>query len=178
LADRLTALARRMARKQEAEAATLPPVRHATLLIGLLMTSCGWWVLGLSLWAMLQAVAPDAMFWTWQGWLRWTGYIALAYVVGFFTFFVPGGLGTRDWILQVFVARELAADWPGEEAHALAWGVAFLLRLLWLAAEVIMAGVVYLLSSPWMLGPAQAADSAASSAVPNGQRTTDNGQSV
>jgi uncharacterized membrane protein YbhN (UPF0104 family) len=154
LSDRLTSLARRAMRQQEGESQTaaIPPINHPVLLGGLLMTSLGWWVLGLSLWAMLQAVASHAIPWTWESWLRFTGYIALAYVAGFVTFFVPGGLGSREVILQSFLAREFATSLPLEEDRALAWGVAILLRLLWIVAEVIMAAVAYVLSSPLVFG--------------------------
>jgi hypothetical protein len=123
----------------------LPAISHSTLVGGLVMTACGWWLLGLSLQAMLGAIAPEPMPWSGDAWARCTGYISLSYVVGFVAFFVPGGLGVREVILQQLLVREFAGV-PSEQARALAWGAAILLRLLWVAAEVIMALVVYAIS--------------------------------
>jgi hypothetical protein len=154
LADRVTALAQRAAEKWQTESdpTALPPLRHATLAVGLVINSGGWLLLGLSLWVVLRAVAPEQIAWSWSGWLRCTGYIALSYVAGFLAFFTPGGLGVREGLLQQLVAGELIAAVGSEQGRALAWGVALLLRLLWVSAEVIMAAALYLICSPLVLG--------------------------
>jgi uncharacterized membrane protein YbhN (UPF0104 family) len=122
-------------------------LRHSTLAAGLVVNSGGWFLLGLSLWVVLRAVAPEQVTWSWGGWLRCTGYIALSYVAGFLAFFTPGGLGVREGLLQQLVAGELIASVGPEQGRALAWGVALLLRLLWVSAEVIMAAAFYLICS-------------------------------
>jgi uncharacterized membrane protein YbhN (UPF0104 family) len=84
--------------------------------------------------------------------LRCSGYIALSYVAGFLAFFTPGGLGVRELLLHQLLAGELTAAVGKEQGEALALGVAFVLRLLWLSAEVIMASAFYLICSPLVLG--------------------------
>ncbi len=115
------------------DAAPLPPLRHRTLIGGLLLTGCGWGLMGASLWTMLQAM-PEPPVWSLETWGRFTAFVALAYVAGFLILAAPGGMGVREWILQERLAPEL-----GEYAVV----AVLLLRLLWTAAELLMAGVVY-----------------------------------
>ena len=60
---------------------------------------------------------------------------ALSYVAGFVGQ-TPGGLGVREVILQQFLVPQL-----GGEARALV--VVLLLRVLWTAAELVAAGVLF-----------------------------------
>jgi hypothetical protein len=116
----------------------LPRLGHGTLITGLLLTACGWLFLGASLWAAVQAIAPEPAVWSVASWLRYSGYIALAYVAGFLTLPAPGGLGVRELLLQTFLAREFADT----EHKAMTVAIVILLRLVWTVAEVIMAGAV------------------------------------
>jgi glycosyltransferase 2 family protein len=114
----------------KAETQPIPPVRTSTLLSGLGLTACGWLLLGASFWAVLQAVRPQPFDPTVLA--RCIAYLAVAYVAGFI---IPtgGGLGTRELILQQFLEPQL-----GKLDSVVA---VLLLRLLWMATEVLMAGV-------------------------------------
>jgi uncharacterized membrane protein YbhN (UPF0104 family) len=71
--------------------------------------------------------------------------MGLSYVIGFIILVAPGGLGVREFFLKLFLTPDLAAL-PGLGAAA-APGTAVLavlvLRLVWTAAELIVAGLVY-----------------------------------
>ena len=134
----------------EPGAEPLPPLRPTTLAAGLVVTSGGWLFLGVSLWAMLQAVLPSPRGWDGETVARCTAFIGLAYVAGFLLLVAPGGLGVRDGILQQLLAQELSHGLGREEANFRALVAVLLLRLLWTAAEVIMAGAVW-----WLPGPAR-----------------------
>src|SRR5262249_45290849 len=45
------------------DARPLPPVRNRTLLGGLGLTACGWMVLGISLWGVLQGIVRGGPGW-------------------------------------------------------------------------------------------------------------------
>jgi len=154
IVDRLTALARKAAARQpgaEKEVAEVPRLHARTLLFGLGWTACGWCAMGMSLWALLQAVVPETTPWTWEAWGRCTAFVSLAYVAGFLILFTPGGLGAREVVLQPLLMSELALmPLVGSEhqldADKLAWVVVGLLRLLYIITEVILAGAAYLLA--------------------------------
>jgi hypothetical protein len=129
------------------ELSNVPPLTARTLAGGLLQSGCGWLILGLSLWAMVQALRPELHCWDWTLASRYTAYLALAYVAGFLTLPAPGGLGVRELILQQFLAPELGP---------LAVVAVLLLRLLWTIAELVMAASVYWL--PLAASPAPATD--------------------
>lgn len=149
IVDRLTALARRIAGQtgDKVEAVLLPRLSARMLLVGLAQTSCSWAFLGLSLCAVMQAMLPEPPEWSFDVWGRRTAYVALAYVVGFLALFAPGGLGVRELLLQQLLAAEFAQGMPPGQAEPLAVVVTLVLRLLWTAAEVIMAGSMTLLRS-------------------------------
>jgi uncharacterized membrane protein YbhN (UPF0104 family) len=129
-------VARRMAaRFQEIEAYRLPPVRGRTLLVGLLLTSLGWGILGISVWMIFQAVMPVPPALSWTVWGRLTTAMALAYVAGFLVLVVPGGIGVREFFLL-----HLLADLGTAQEVAAA---VLLLRLVWTAAEAVAAGAVF-----------------------------------
>lgn len=115
--------------------------------IGWVGIAFGWFLLGLSLWATLRAMglhgdsASDLAL--------LTATVALAMVGGFLSL-IPGGLGVRDALVIHLVmlylshagaspANLTAADTP--QAHAIV--AAVLLRIVWLVAELLIAGVVY-----------------------------------
>jgi glycosyltransferase 2 family protein len=116
------------AKIQAIEMYRLPPVRLGTLAVGLLTTGVGWWLQGLSMWAMLQAVVPDAP--GLSSWAQCTAAIAFATVAGFVVVFIPGGLGVREFLLS----RLLSSLGPAGYISA----AAILLRLDWIVAEVFM----------------------------------------
>ncbi|HWY87200.1 MAG TPA: lysylphosphatidylglycerol synthase domain-containing protein [Gemmataceae bacterium] len=115
----------------------LPRIRFAILAEGILLTACGWGLLGLSVWAMLQGVLSDPPALTWATWAQFCGSIGLAYVAGFLAFMLPSGVGVREYILR----RLLSFAGPDKGIAA----AVLLLRLVWTTAELILAGVVFFL---------------------------------
>jgi uncharacterized membrane protein YbhN (UPF0104 family) len=128
----------RMARRfEKVDSLQLPQLRFATLVLGLCVTAVGWLFLGLSVWALLQAVSETAVPWSFAVWMRCTGSIALAYVAGFMLG-TPGGVGARE----IFLLPLLGFACPQEAFVAAA---VVLLRLVWTATEVATAGALLLI---------------------------------
>jgi uncharacterized membrane protein YbhN (UPF0104 family) len=118
----------------------LPRLRFGTLACGLL-AGCGCWaLLGLSTWTLLQGVLPEPPPLTVATWARLCAAIGLAYVAGFVILFMPSGVGVREY----FLLRLLG--FAGEESFIAA--AVLLLRIVWTAAELVLAAALY-----W-LGPA------------------------
>ncbi len=135
-------LARRVALPFLEPGAPPPPrVPWAALGEGLLLTSCGWFLLGASLWAVLRAVSGEPLPFTAALWGEYTGFLSLAYVLGFVVLFMPSGLGVREYFLTVFLIPSLAGQfgWTEAEAKPIAVLTVLLLRLVWTTAEVITA---------------------------------------
>jgi uncharacterized membrane protein YbhN (UPF0104 family) len=125
----------RMAERfRKVESFRLPRLRLGTLLLGLLVTSAGWGLLGLALWSLLQGILPEPPAWTVATWLRCCGSIGLAYVAGFLALFMPSGIGVREYFLLPLLAF---AGPPGPVAAAV-----LLLRLVWTAAELVLAALL------------------------------------
>jgi hypothetical protein len=134
-------------RFQSVDGLRLPRLRVGTLLVGLGMTACGWALLGMSLWTLLQALQPASLPLTGANWARCTAMVGLAYVAGFLAVFMPGGMGVREFLLQRLLAPELAAqEVPSPEGVAAV--AVLLLRLVWTLAELGLAAIVYCLPGP------------------------------
>lgn len=122
--------------------------RHiAQLDFGLLWQGWGatfvlWLFLAASLWATLKGLGVEpvgaALF------PRCVATAALATVAGFLILVLPGGLGVREAILVALIAPYLEML-PGtaDRAELIACVTAALLRLEWVAAELGVAGVLY-----------------------------------
>jgi hypothetical protein len=123
-------------------------IRMIVLLEGLVMTAVGWMLLGASLWAVLQAVLDEPRFMTLAEWGQLSAILSLAYVAGFIVFFMPSGIGVREYFLRVFLLPELSRQWAGEKNPVVIaiWTV-LLLRLVWTAAELVTTAIVYWLPS-------------------------------
>jgi len=134
-------ISRLAARFQHVESFRLPPLGHATLASGLLATSCGWILLGVSLWAMLQAVLPDPPDLSVSHLAHLIASLGLAYVAGFLALVVPGGIGVREIFLLELIGRH-GSD---EAIYAMA---ILILRLVWTATELIVAAIVYWFPRP------------------------------
>lgn len=119
------------ARIQAVELYRLPPIRFGTLATGLLVTAIGWFVQGISVWAMLQAILPIPPELSVHWWLQCTAAIAFANVAGFVVPIVPGGLGVREGLLLIL----LHSAGPDPLVAA----AVILLRLDWIAAEALFA---------------------------------------
>jgi hypothetical protein len=135
-------VARLAARFQTMESFRLPRLRSPTLLLGLTMTACGWALLGVSLWALLQAILPTTETLTLSVWGRCTAMVGLAYVAGFLAFFLPGGVGLRELILLALLPPLLSAQ-DVASAKGVAAVAVVLLRLVWTAAELLFAALLY-----------------------------------
>ncbi len=97
-----------------------------TLSLGVTGIFVGWWLMGLSLLALLAAVGFANV--SAADWPLATALVGLA-VVGGFISMLPGGLATREWILVELLGPRLGV------AQALITAV--LLRLVWLGAECV-----------------------------------------
>lgn len=94
-----------------------------------------WFAQGLSLGCVLLSIGAVESI-SFADWLLWTGAIGAGNSLGFFVLFAPGGLGVREGILIASLSPTIGS------ANAVA--AAGLLRLLWLVAEVLAAGILLL----------------------------------
>jgi glycosyltransferase 2 family protein len=105
------------------------------LLIGLLIFVLSWCMMGLSLGLILKGVGVENR--NWSDIPMWTGVVSLATVVGFVAIFAPGGVGVREGILIGILSQQV---FIGEKSAVAA---AFLLRVVWLLAEVSLSVILY-----------------------------------
>jgi glycosyltransferase 2 family protein len=121
-----------------------PQIEHAIHGLGWRVTFWGWalmlvaWCLmALSLWAVVKSIPGAAVK---SDHLPIVGAaVALAMVAGFASF-IPGGLGVRE-----VVVIPLLAPLYG---NVIALVSAVLLRMVWLLAELVTSGLVYLIPTP------------------------------
>ncbi len=118
------------------------------LLRGILQALAGWCLLGLSFWCVLRGLQADPMPLNLNTYLRCTGMIALAYVIGFAVLIVPGGLGIREYFVQVLTATEMATQLPPESAAAFGVVSALVLRFVWTLAELLVILGLYGFAGP------------------------------
>jgi uncharacterized membrane protein YbhN (UPF0104 family) len=115
---------------------------------GVIWSSCGWVLLGLSQLAVVCAFDPGAR--NVQLALGWApvmiASVALATVAGFVVAVLPGGLGVREGVLMSVLAPLIGSDQAVIASLSL--------RLVWVAAEVAAAAVVF----PWFRRPPAVAD--------------------
>lgn len=120
-----------------------PRFTFTHLAVGLLAAAVGWMLMGLGVLCGAQAV-PNA---TLAG-VPWRGVaaaLAIAYVAGFLILVAPGGLGVRElfltWLLTPAVAE--GNGLPADEARGKVVLVVLLLRLAWTVAELLLAAILY-----------------------------------
>ncbi len=120
-------------RRKEIERAGLVETRisFAVLGLGWVEMVIGWSLVGFSLWAVLQAM-PDADVHLRHFWLA-LACATLSVVLGFVSL-IPGGLGVRELVIAPLLATEFGAP--------IALTAAVILRLVWLTAELILAGIM------------------------------------
>jgi hypothetical protein len=109
---------------------------------GLAWSLLGWFLLGLSQVAVIRGLMPGGL--APATWPLAIASVALATVAGFVVPVSPGGLGVREWVLWTALASALDRD--------LAVVAALLLRLSWVAGEVL-AAVVLTAIRPALPGP-------------------------
>jgi uncharacterized membrane protein YbhN (UPF0104 family) len=123
---------------RKADSSPLPQLNIAQYLKGIALLLPCWLCLGASFWIMLNAALPQPLEWTWAGFGYITAVTATAYVAGFVILIAPSGLGVREFILLLFLRPEF-----GGPSAALA---VLVIRLVWTAAELILAGGLYVLT--------------------------------
>ncbi len=122
-----------------------PELRIAWLVEGLLLTALGWLLQGASVIVALHAILGGGLTWTTATLGRVIASQALANVAGFVILVAPAGLGVREFILTVLLAPDLEriADLEPEEARGVAVLTALVVRLVWTASELLLAGTLY-----------------------------------
>ncbi len=110
-------------------------VPYKVLMPGWLGIMCGWCIQGLSLWATIYALG-EAKGGPLTDWSIHTAAVTLGVVAGFLTL-IPGGFGARELALVYLLKPNYG------EAVALVSTI--VLRLVWLAAEVILSTALYAL---------------------------------
>jgi glycosyltransferase 2 family protein len=123
-----------------AEGMPQPRIGITTLVQGIGAISCGWCLLGVSVWAGLAAVLPEPPPLEVGVWLRCVGAIGLAYVAGFVVLVAPSGLGVREFLLRGLLS-------PLAPTPLIAAGI-LLMRLAWTIADVAIAGALYFFARP------------------------------
>lgn len=108
---------------------------YGELFIGWIVIAGGWFVLGLSLWAVLRAIGVEDISLL-QSWPWCTAAVALAVVAGFLSL-IPGGAGVREAILLPLLAPQVGPT--------VALGAAILLRVVWLVAELSVSAILFLI---------------------------------
>jgi hypothetical protein len=127
------------------EDGSLKRLRLAHLLEGLALTAVGWLLLGASLGAALRGVVGEELAWTGPALARLPAVIGLPYVAGFVILVAPGGIGVREFFLTLLLAPQLIAlaGLGYEDGRATAALAVIVLRLVWTAAELALAAVLY-----------------------------------
>ena len=108
-------------------------LRMTTLLVAVILFLPCWFFGGLSMWAAARLVVPDLPLYVS---LSLMGAFALSVIIGMISF-LPGGLGTRDAVLALFLGWELR-PLVGDKSIALAFIAVLAQRLAQIAAEIIL----------------------------------------
>ncbi len=126
---------------RERDAEQLPRIRFAYLLEGLVLTSLGWLLLGISFAAALRGIVGADWPLLDVRTARLPAIMGLAYVIGFVVLIAPGGLGVREFVLTLLLTPELlgVGGMGVEDARATVVLAVLVLRLVWTAAELIAA---------------------------------------
>lgn len=111
-----------------------------SLVAGWLAIAIGWFFAGASLWAVLRAIGVENVEFTSDVPLD-TATVALAIGLGFVSM-LPAGFGVREVVLLQLLAPRLEQLMP-QQGQALALIAVIMLRLVWLAAEIALAAVLY-----------------------------------
>jgi uncharacterized membrane protein YbhN (UPF0104 family) len=129
---------------RQAETGPVPTPGFASMLEGLALTPGCWFMMGASFWAAQQAAGIGAA-WDWDSWWQYTAFMALAYVSGFVIIFLPSGLGVREALLVLLLVPDLSQrlHLQTEDARFLAALAVILLRVVWMAAELVMVAALY-----------------------------------
>jgi glycosyltransferase 2 family protein len=110
---------------------------------GWISIACGWFLCGMSLWAVLRSVGMEAPLLS--NLPLYTATVALSVALGFASM-IPAGFGVRDLALLQLLAPHLEQLAPNQ-GQLLALVAVLVLRLTWLTAE----GISAVLLLPWAL---------------------------
>jgi hypothetical protein len=155
----LNRVAQRLTLPGREAGAPVPRIGVGQLAEGLALTGAGWLLLGLALLAALAGVGSEPpLSLALMG--RLTAGMAVAYVAGFVIVWAPSGLGVRELLLTLFLVPELVST-EGQAARGTAVLTVVVLRLVWTAAEVVMAGALY-----WFGGEPASKDTIPSRVMP------------
>jgi uncharacterized membrane protein YbhN (UPF0104 family) len=115
----------------------LPRLSGRLLVRGLLWSSAGWILLGISQWAVVRAfdgAGAERLLALGLGTVV-VAAVALATLIGFVVAVLPGGLGVREGVLMSVLAPAL-----GDGASVIA---ALVLRLVWVVAELAVGAMLF-----------------------------------
>lgn len=112
----------------------LPRFSGGLLAEGVAWSVVGWALMGVSLAATIRAIEPGGL--PISGWPMAMAAVALATVAGFLVAIFPGGLVIREAVLTASLGPMLGAE--------VAIVAALVLRLVWVVAELVSAGVLML----------------------------------
>jgi glycosyltransferase 2 family protein len=135
----------RITQRQLGSDIEMPNMNILVLVRGLIQTSIGWLLLGLSVWMVMQGIRPETVDFLWDDWIRVTAINCLSYVLGFIVLVAPAGGGVREYVTAVLLAHVLEATMPMADAKGLAALVAVVVRAVWTLAEVVLGVLLYLL---------------------------------
>lgn len=125
-------------RKSPDVEARLTNLGYAMLTWGWLSIAGGWFLMGLSLWATLRGMGitetATGPLYAWSQWPLFTAAVSLAMVAGFLSL-IPGGALVRETVLTGLMQQEL-----GDGVALLS---AVMLRLVWLAGELVLSVILY-----------------------------------
>lgn len=105
-----------------------------TMATGWVLTAIGWCLNGFSLWLVLKGL-PDTNV-TWSDYPLALACVSLATVVGFVSL-LPGGIGVRELVMIPLLGARFGS------VNAII--AAVVIRVVWLAAELMTSGLIYLL---------------------------------
>jgi uncharacterized membrane protein YbhN (UPF0104 family) len=123
----------RIGRKVTEAGVDLARVDYGTLLFGWIGTGIGWFVTGLSLWATLRGMGENSLS-PIEDLPFLTMIVSISVVAGFISM-IPAGLGSREVVMLTLMELRLS--------KAVAVGSTIILRLVWLAAELVISAVLY-----------------------------------
>ena len=107
--------------------------------LGWVLSIVCWIFMGASLWVVVGAIAPDIEL-SWTLFLYCTAAVSLGMTAGFLSG-LPGGIGVRDGLVALILTQIV----PEETALV----AAIVLRLVWIIAEVVISGILYIIG--WWL---------------------------
>ena len=131
---RLARLAR-VGRYDPLIAEKLERIGLGTLLWGVAAMAISWLLLGISFWAVLQAMSVEGAGLTAHLPL-YVASVSLAMVAGFLSL-IPGGAVVRELVLTELIAPHFGSS--------VALVSAVVLRLVWLGGELVISGILYLI---------------------------------